>query len=320
MDRPTVDVVVCSRNNRDIIAHTLNSIGRQTFRPNSCFVIDGLSTDGTPEFIQNEFQWAEVIRKKADSGPAASRNIGFSKSSADYVAFVDSDVELSPDWIETQVAFLENDPSISLACGKLLNASQPDRLDAAYNAINRYGVAWDAGNDQPAGHYESSFRCLACTSAAMIGRRADLERIGGFDEAMFAIHEDSDLGWRANVLGYVVFHNSRAAAMHRRHGTLNAQNIGDGKWYLLWKNRLRSAIINYELGSLIRYGSVLIVLSIVGALLISPRKPKLRGLFWNVKYIRDTLRRRRHVQLQRRRKDSDLWFLFEPGLRGPRRY
>lgn len=314
--KAVVDVVVCTRNNRDIISATLVALERQTLRPNSCTVVDGKSADGTRELIRSNFPWVKIICKDEDSGPAASRNIGFKRCSGDYVIFLDSDVVLMPDWIEQQVAFLNASKSTALACGKLLDSSQPSLLDAAYCAMNRYGVVWNGGLGQPADCFRTPKRCVSCTSSAMIARKEALDRIGGFDEVMFAFHEDSDLGWRANILGYTVFSNPAAVGVHRQHGTMNTTTMGDSIRYLLWRNRLRSNLVNYEFSSLLRYGSIFVLFSILDAIAFSPRRPKLRGLLWNLVHLRNTLRRRRIVQLQRRLRDRDLWFLFEPGLRG----
>jgi GT2 family glycosyltransferase len=315
-----VDVIICTRNNREIISATLKALEGQTVRPNACTVVDGNSADGTRELIYSNFPWVKIIRKEEDSGPAASRNIGLKGCSGDYVIFLDSDVVLMPDWIEQQVAFLNSSKSTALACGKLLDSSQPDLLDAAYCAMNRYGVVWNGGLGQPADSFRMPKRCVSCTSSAMIARKEAMDRIGEFDEVMFACHEDSDLCWRANILGYTVFFNPAAVGVHRKHGTMNACTMGDNIRSLLWRNRLRSNLVNYELSSLLRYGSVFVLFSILDAIAFSPRRPKLWGLAWNVTHLRDTLRRRRIVQLQRRLRDRDLWFLFESGLRGPGRF
>jgi hypothetical protein len=315
-----VDVIVVARNNRDIIGHTLRSLERQTLRPASCVLIDGRSTDGTVETVREEFPWVEVVVKESDSGPADSRNRGFRMGSSGYALFLDSDVTLDDRWLERQVEFLEANPDAALVCGKLLDAADPSRIDAAFCAMNRYGVAWDGGFGQPASSFPHPLRCVSCTSAALLARRAAIDEIGGFDDAMFAIHEDSDLGWRANILGYSVFFNPQATALHRRHSSLGRKNLGDRIIYLLWRNRLRSALVNYELSSMLRYGGVFLALSVLDALARGPRRVKFEALAWNLRHLRDTWQRRKAVQQRRRVKDRDLWFLFADGVRGPAQY
>jgi len=312
---PAVDVVICTRNNSDVILETLEALDRQTLRPRNCWLIDGRSTDGTVELVQSRFAWVRTIVKDADSGPAHSRNMGLERCSSEYVVFLDSDVILTADWIDRQVAFLDSDPSIAMACGKLLDVNRQDRLDAAYCAINRYGVAWNGRFGEEACTLSAPLRCICCTTSALITRRSAMDRIGAFDAVMFAFHEDSDIGWRANVMGYSVFSNPAAVAIHKPHSTLDPRKMGSKLLYMIWRNRLRSMLVNYQWSNVLRYGLPFVILSLGEALRQPPRAPKLRGLLWNLTHLPDTLRRRALVQRQRRVRDSDLWFLFESGIR-----
>lgn len=308
-----VDFVVCTRNNRKIIGDTLRAILAQTVTPISLTVVDGRSTDGTPEFVRSEFPQAKVIIKDQDSGPAASRNIGIHSGRSAWIVLVDSDVQLAEDWTEEQLRFLRRGGN-DLACGKLLYASDPNKINAVYGAMNRFGIAWDVGVGDPANTHADARKCLwACTSAIMI-RRTAAEELGGFDEAMFAIHEDCDYGWRANILGYSLGFNPRARATHNVHGTLSGNSR---MTYLLYRNRLRSALVNYEPRQLLRYVVPYIAMSCGDALVRAPRLAKAKALLWNLAALPDTMRRRSMVQRKRKLRDDQLWELFETGVRGP---
>lgn len=315
-----VDIVICTRNNRGIIGRTLDAIKGQTNPSLECFVVDDRSTDGTPEYIREHAPWVRVKVKTSEApGPACSRNIGSELGAAPFVVFLDSDAYLAPDWIEQQLAFFEQHPDAGIVCGKLVLAAQPEILDCAYGAMNRYTVGWNEGAGQSARKYIESARCLFACSAAMIVRRSVLQKIGGFDEALFAFHEDTDIGWRCNLYGHPVYFNPSAVAYHDLHGTMNPGQMGPRITFMLWRNRLRSALVNYELSSLLRYVVPYIVFSLAHAALHAPRLPKLQALGWNLAHLPDTLRRRARVQKERTVSDRDLWFLFRPGLRGPNR-
>jgi GT2 family glycosyltransferase len=314
---PIVDFVVCTWNNRAIISSALEGVARQAVRDFTCTVVDDRSTDGTPELIRERFPWVNVVVKEKQTGPSPSRNIGLAKGSAEFIVFVDSDVTLDPRWAEIQIEFMRSDPRIGVACGRLLYAPMPDILHAAYGAMNRYGVAWDGGQGQPADHFRERFRCLWANTSAMIVRRDVIDQIGDFDGAMFTFHEDCDFGWRANLFGYQVVFNPSAVAVHLVHGTLDPQKMRRRLIYLVRRNRLRSSLVNYELGSLLRYTSVYLALAVTEGLVQEPRKEKLSALLWNLTQIVETLRRRRWVQSRRTVRDKELWTLFQKGIRGP---
>ena len=319
MDTPAAaDFIVCTYNNLDRIEATLAAIEAQTLPSTTCTVVDNRSTDGTPDLVRQRFPQVRVITKTVNSGPAGSRNIGAAAGRAPYIVFVDSDVVLPPDWAERQIAFLRARPNAGIACGKLLFSARRDTIQSAYGAINRIAVGWDGGTGVPADGLAQERRCIWTTTAALIVRREVMERIGGFDEVMFAYHEDLDFGWRASIAGYDVVYNPDARALHDLHGTMNGRTMGSGITFHLCKNRLRAALVNYETASAIRYVPVYLALTMLD-MLRGEAYVKAKALAWNVKHLPGTLRRRRVVQKLRRVRDRELWPLFERGFRGPGR-
>lgn len=313
MNTGPIDFVVCTRNNRNIIEGTLRSIGDQNVAGSTLTVVDGLSTDGTPAFVQSTFPAARVIVKTSDSGPAASRNIGIAAGTSPWIVLVDSDVQLAPDWAKRQQGFMVAN-GIDICCGKLVYASRPEMLNATSGAMNRFGIAWDRGIGDLVGRHVQWQRCLWAGSSALMIRREAAEVIGGFDESMFVIHEDCDYGWRANVLGFRFAFNPEAVAEHNVHGTLAGN---ERMAYFLYRNRLRSALINYEAGNVLRYVLPYCGMAAADAVLRPPRRAKVRAFVWNLSMLPETLARRSWVQSRRRVRDRDLWPLFEPGVRGP---
>jgi GT2 family glycosyltransferase len=313
---PLVDFVVCTRNNRDIIEGTLEAVFRQTFSDLSCTVVDGMSSDGTVELIRERFPSVQVIVKTEDSGPAVSRNLGMARGAAPLIVLLDSDVRLAPDWTERQLELLR-DETIGIGCGRLLMASDTSLLHAAYGVMNRFGVSWEGGYGRPAAEYGEKTRCIYSLTAAMMVRRSAFERVGGFDEPMFFVHEDVDFGWRMNQAGYDVVFNPLAEAVHEVHGTVKMSSMSALIMFHAWKNRLRMLLVNYEAHNLIRYGSVYLLLFVMDALIFGRTRIKMQSLLWNAKNLGGTRERRRFVQANRKVRDRDLWSLFQRGFRGP---
>jgi len=314
-----VHVVVSTHNNRSIVGETLDAIAAQTIGRPACTVIDGCSSDGTVEHIRAAYPWTRVLVKEADSGPAASRNIGMRDAQTAYVALVDSDVRLRPDWLELQLAFLASNENVVVVGGLLVEHDDETRINMAYGALNRYGIAWDEQTSAAAVDAGPQRRCIWVATAAVLVRRDPALALGGFDERMFAFHEDVDFGWRANLFGYEVAFNPRAVAAHRAHATLHQSKIGSRATYMLWRNRLRSALINYELHNVLRYVGAYMALGLPILLLQPERKEKIASVLWNVRWISDTWRRRRFVQRGRRLPDRALRPLQDRRLRGPGR-
>jgi GT2 family glycosyltransferase len=319
MSDRNVDIVIPARNNCSVITATLDAIEAQSLGCASCTVVDGLSTDGTVDFIRRNYPWVNVICKRDDSGPAASRNIGAFYGKSSYVVFVDSDVRLTANWLEQQVRFLESHPKTGVVYGKLVYASNPEILHTACGKMNRFGIGWDCGDGEQADSYKEPKSCLWASTAALMVRRQTFEATGGFDDVLFAGHEDCDFGWRSNLLGHEVSFNPHAVALHQPHATINEQTMSGTVTYLLYRNRLRSALVNYEFVNVLRYTVPYMLMAGIESVLRARRRPKLRAFGWNIVHLSETLRRRHQVQRHRKVRDNELWSLFEAGIRGPGR-
>ena len=127
-----IDILVFTYNNEAIIHRCLDSIKKQSYRKFKCIVVDDNSTDRTIEIIKKKYPWVKVCKKESNTGPALSRNIGIKKTRNEYIAMLDSDVELSKDWLEKQAKLIESDESIDIIGSKLLfhnkkiNSSPPN--------------------------------------------------------------------------------------------------------------------------------------------------------------------------------------------------
>jgi hypothetical protein len=148
-------------------------------------------------------------------------------------------------------------------------------------------------------------------------RREAIDRAGAFDDCMFAGCEDSDFGWRTNLCGFHIVYNPNAKAVHEVHGTFDLTRESKKLTYLVRRNRLRSMLVNYGRGALIRYTLTYSGLALAEVAFGPARAEKLKALVWNLEHLSETLARRRTVQAARVVDDKDLWHLFDRGIRGP---
>lgn len=96
----TFSVVVCVFNGAQSVAHTLQSLQKQTFPKNSFEIVavnDG-STDGTAEVLA-EFQDVRIVTHPENRGHSAARNTGFEAARGRYIAYIDADCIAQPAWL-----------------------------------------------------------------------------------------------------------------------------------------------------------------------------------------------------------------------------
>ncbi len=110
---PLVSVIIPTYNRKDIILKSINSVLNQTFTDYELIIVDDGSTDNTLELINNIDPRIKIITQK-NSGVSAARNSGVRASQCKYIAFLDSDDEWVPLYLESCISFLENHPDDSV--------------------------------------------------------------------------------------------------------------------------------------------------------------------------------------------------------------
>ena len=149
-------------------------------------------------------------------------NAGIEACGTELIAVVNSDVEPEPDWLARLVAALES-PDVWFATGKILSASQRDRIDGTYDLIARSGCAWRVGQGRPDGAEFSETRTIAMASGTAVLFRAELfRRVGLFDAAFESYLEDVDFGLRCALLNLQGVYVPEAVAYHWGSASLGA--------------------------------------------------------------------------------------------------
>ncbi|MEM7363417.1 MAG: glycosyltransferase family 2 protein, partial [Pseudomonadota bacterium] len=147
-------------------------------------------------------------------------------------------------------------------------------------------------------------RIWANCSAMMMRRQLFLD-IGGFDETFFYGYEDSDLGWKINLVGNDVM---VLPTLYTYHNVLAQPGLADGRIVFHYcKNRLRSLIKNASRWSLPVRLIGYLGYSAVDLVVRSQRQAKFSALMWNIKNVRETLELRHQIQRQRVRTDTDVF-------------
>ncbi len=120
-------IVIITYNNENHIIEAIESVRNQTLTDWVCVMVDNGSTDTTFEVIQKHIEGDARFScyKKSNEGPAAGRNMGFSKLPADveYLHFLDGDDVLKPTFMEHLTSHLDTHPEAGLA------ACQFDEID-----------------------------------------------------------------------------------------------------------------------------------------------------------------------------------------------
>jgi GT2 family glycosyltransferase len=234
--KPAISVVVPNWNGRNWLPACLDAIARQERAPDEVIVIDNGSADGSLEYLQARHPAVRVHALGANTGFAHAANCGLAVATGSFVALVNTDVVLAPDWLRRVAAALEGDPAAaSIAC-KMLSLDRPDVVYDAGDILRRDGACEQRGRfGRDDGRWDVPGEVFgACAGAALYRRDAALE-VGGFDERYFAYLEDVDLALRLHLAGWRCRYEP-AVALHAGQGS--SHQLPHGHLFMVQRNSL----------------------------------------------------------------------------------
>ena len=309
-DSAPVTVVIPTFNRASDLERGLSHLALQTVGELRAVVVDNGSTDRTPEMIRGLMPaWGGRLCyiRREPNGPASARNTGLAATTTPYVLFLDSDIDLPADWVERALAHFAESPGLGAVGGYILYAFNSAGVNAYGGDLGRMGLAWDVDEGTVLDPSKGSAQRIWINCSAMLARTDAVRLAGGFDESFFYGHEDTDLGWRLNLVGYrvAVFPDLRA-----KHNV--SEDPGRAHPEIVFhscKNRLRSMLKNASPGNLLVMLAGYAAYTFADVLARAPRRAKVQAVGWNLAHLGETLAMRREVQRKRSVPDSVIFGL-----------
>jgi len=309
---PTVDIIICAYNNREITSQCLDSLLNLSYPNFKIILVDDCSTDDSVSFLRSKYPTVIIVENKKNLGAAKTRSNGIKLSKAEYIVTMDNDATLSSDWLTIMVELMESDKKIGQAGGKVLSFNNSEILAEAGVSMQFRGKGYAIGLGELAidEKYNKTREVLSVSTASMIVRRKVLDKIGGFCDAYYYGYEDTDLSLMINIAGYKVIYYPKAVSYHMLSTTIN-QTIGKKRVYYWMRNRILIMLRNYELKNLFKYLPANLRFTISDCFHYPERIiPTLLGWFWIIFHLPSILKQRKEINNFRKVKDSQLHRLF----------
>jgi GT2 family glycosyltransferase len=218
----TVAVVIPNWDGRAWLPACLDSLDAQTREADEVIVVDNGSTDGSAELARGR-----LIALPENLGFAVACNRGVAATDADYVALINTDVVLAPDWIQQMAIVLDAHPEAASVACKMVDYDDPSLIYDTGDVLRRDGAADQRGRFlRDDGRWDEPGEVWAACAGAALYRREAFVKVGGFDEGFFAYLEDIDLGLRLRLAGYTCRYEPRAVARHAGGGS--SAKLGGG--------------------------------------------------------------------------------------------
>lgn len=197
MKQKLVSIIVPTFNCQDIIEDCLISVKKQSYKNIELIIVDGFSTDKTPEIAKSYgklFSFGRDPSQKNIFAVPYQRNYGVTKAKGDYVYIIDSDMRLTPKVVESCVDLIEKQGT-----------------DAVIVPEVSYGESfWARCRSLEKACYNKSK--ISLTDAARFVRKSAWDKLGGLD-ATLGGGDDWDFQLRLNEAGYKTL-KTKEAIMH----------------------------------------------------------------------------------------------------------
>ena len=254
---PKVAIVILNWNGRSFLEQFLPSVTASTYPELELYVADNASTDQSAQWVRQHYPQVQVLESTENYGFARGYNFFLKQVSADYYVLLNSDVEVTPGWIEPVIQLMEKLPEIVACQPKILSYHHKDEFEyagASGGWIDALGYPFSRGRlfdtlEKDAGQYDEAQPVFWASGAALFFRAKIFHELGGFDEYFFAHQEEIDLCWRLQRKGYVAYVCPQSVVYHVGGGTLPT---GSGrKVYLNFRNNLIMISKNMPLAQLV---------------------------------------------------------------------
>jgi len=243
-----ITAVIVTWNTRDDVLRLLDSLEAQRVRPAEVIVVDNGSTDNTLEAVRTAHASVRLEALGTNRGFAAGANAGIARANTPWIALLNSDLELAPEFFEVCSHYLdEADAKLGMVQPLQVFADRRDRINSTGIRIDRRGHADDRDFDCPMPPRPDRDAVFCASGAACLLRRCMLDVVrlpaGWFDPAHFMYVEDVDLGWRARLAGYDAVFLPEAVAWHAWQRSSRMQPSGFVERHCV-ANRLRTLLKN----------------------------------------------------------------------------
>lgn len=247
-----VAVVILNWNGKKFLEDFLPNVIRYSKDDAEIIIADNASTDNSVEYLQSEFPDIRIINNDRNYGFAEGYNQALSRIDADYYILLNSDIEVTENWIKPVIELMEQDTQIAACQPKIRSYHDQELFEyagAAGGFLDKYGYPFCRGRlfqylEKDHGQYDDVKEVFWATGACMFVKATLYHEFQGLDGDFFAHMEEIDFCWRLKNKGYKIMYCPDSTVYHVGGGTL--PKVSSRKTYLNFRNNMTLLYKNLE--------------------------------------------------------------------------
>ena len=243
-------IVILNWNGKKLLEQFLPSVVNFSLNEAEVYVADNASTDSSISFIKENYPSVKIIENPKNGGYAKGYNDSLQAIDADIYCLLNSDVEVTKNWLKPVLTVFKNDDETAIIQPKLLDFKNKTKFEyagAAGGFIDLYGYPYCRGRifnslETDQNQFDDTSEIFWASGACLFIRANVYHKLGGFDEDYFAHQEEIDLCWRTQNIGYKVKYVGTSTVYHVGGATL--QETNPHKTFLNFRNSLLNVVKN----------------------------------------------------------------------------
>jgi len=250
MARTKVAVVILNWNGKRFLEKFLPLLIQYNSPIAEIIIADNASDDDSVDFLKKYYPDIRIIQNTENGGFAKGYNDALSQVDAEYYVLLNSDIEVTVNWIDPVIDLMDKDKSIAACQPKIRSFNNKEEYEyagAAGGYIDKYGYPFCRGRifqslEKDEGQYDDVAEIFWATGACMFVRAELYHKLGGLDNDFFAHMEEIDFCWRLKNTGYKIVYCPYSLIFHVGGGTLPKNNSRKtflnfrNNFFLLYKN------------------------------------------------------------------------------------
>lgn len=224
-----IAIVILNWNGRELLEKFLPSVIAHSANA-TIYVADNASVDDSVKFVSETYPTVQIIVNKQNGGYAKGYNEALHNVSEDIFVLLNSDVEVTENWLDPIIDRFGSDSTMVAAQPKILDYKRKNYFEyagAAGGYIDKYGYPYCRGRifdtlEIDNGQYDNDVEIFWASGACLFVRSQSFWEVGGFDEDYFAHQEEIDLCWRMQNAGGKIRYIGQSKVYHVGGATLSA--------------------------------------------------------------------------------------------------
>ncbi len=227
-----VTIIVVSHDSMEHLETCLNSIMNQTHLHYEVIFVDNHSSDGSLEYVRAKYPGLKFVENDSNLGYAAGINSALPHATGEFIAPLNIDTEVAPDWLANMVEFLSDNPQAGAVTPKILLFDDRKRINAEGHKVHVTGLSFCRHLNKTDSGASGPERVSGVSGCSYLMRREVLEGMGGAPSDSFMSNDDVIVSWLVHLMGYEIYCVPGSVVYHKYRLKMDA-----GKLFRLEKDR-----------------------------------------------------------------------------------